>query len=93
MTATDTSTGTAEPPGRFWFIKRIAPYLRIVILGMLPCPDPVSRYRMRRAARRLVTLRTWPGMDATSEQAAQLAMLRLLSLQRQARRAVRGRHR
>jgi hypothetical protein len=93
MTATDTSTEPAELPGRFWFIKRIAPYLRSVILGMLPCPDPVSRYRMRRAARKLVTLRTWPGMDATSEQVAQLAMLRLLSLQRQARRAVRGRHR
>jgi hypothetical protein len=93
MTATGTRAETAETPGRLWFIKRIAPYLRPVILGMLPCPDLVSRYRMRRAARRLVTLRTWPGMDATSAQASQLAMLRLLSLQRQARRAVGGRHR
>jgi hypothetical protein len=48
---------------------------------------------MRRTARKLVTLRTWPGMDATSADAAQLAMLRLLWLQRQTRRAVRGRHR
>ena len=48
---------------------------------------------MRHAARKLAPLRTWPGMDATSAQVAQLAMLRLLWLQRQTRRAVRGRHR
>ena len=42
-------------------------------------------------ARRLVTLRTWPDMAANSEQAAQLAMLRILWLQRQTRRAVRAR--
>ena len=48
---------------------------------------------MRRSARQLVTLRIWPEMEATSAEAAQLAMLRLLWLQRQTRRAVRGRHR
>ena len=47
---------------------------------------------MRREAYRLVTLRTWPGMAAKSGEAAQLAMLRLLWLQRQTHRAVRGRH-
>lgn len=67
--------------------------VRIAILGMLPCPDLRARYRMRRAARKLVTLKTWPGDDATGAQAAQLAMLRLLWLQKQTRRAVRGRHR
>jgi hypothetical protein len=86
-------THASGPAGRFWFAKRIWPHARPVILGILPCPDLASRLRMRRTARGLVTLRTWPGMDATSLQAAQLAMLRLLWLQRQTRRAVRGRHR
>jgi hypothetical protein len=81
------------PPGRFWFLARFAPYVRIAIFGMLPSPDLVSRYRMRRAARRLVTLPAWPGMTASSAEAAQLAMLRLLWLQRETHRAVRGRHR
>lgn len=81
------------PPGRFWFLARFAPYLWAAILGMLPSPDLVSRYRMRRAARRLVTLPSWPGMTASSADAAQLAMLRLLWLQRETHRAVRGRHR
>jgi len=48
---------------------------------------------MRRAASHPVTLREWPGMEATSEQVAQLAMLRLLYLQVQVRRAVRLRQR
>src|ERR1017187_9313584 len=93
MTATDIEVQERQPaPGRLWILKRVAPYIRIAVLGVLPCPDPVSRHRMRRTADRLVTLRTWPDMAATSEQTAQLAMLRLLWLQRQTRRAVRGRH-
>jgi hypothetical protein len=76
-----------------WFAKRIRPFASSVVLGMLPCPDLLARYRMRRTARQLVSLRVWPGMEATSVEAAQLAMLRLLWLQRQTRRAVRGRHR
>jgi hypothetical protein len=94
MTATDTGTEEMQPvPGRFWFARRIRPHLRVAVLAFLPCPDLIGRFRMRRAARELVTLRTWPGMDATSAQAAQLAMLRLLWLQKQTRRAVRWRHR
>jgi hypothetical protein len=58
-----------------------------------PYPDLIGRSRMRHGARKLVQLRTWPDMAATSDQAAQLALLRLLWLQRQTRCAVRGRHR
>ena len=93
MPATDASVEAAPLAGRFWFARRVWPYAMSAILGILPCPDLLSRYRMRRAARKLVTLTTWPGMDATSAETAQLAMLRLLWLQRQTRRAVRGRHR
>ena len=90
-----TAPGPGDAPlsGPFWFTRRIWPYIRIAILGMLPCPDLAARHRMRRDARDLITLRTWPGMDATSAQAAQLAMLRLLWLQKQTRRAVRWRQR
>jgi hypothetical protein len=93
MTVTGARRETPVPAGRFWFAKRVWPYVRIAILGMLPCPDVASRYRMRRAARRLVSLKTWPGMNAASADVAQLAMLRLLWLQRETRRAVRARHR
>jgi len=48
---------------------------------------------MRRMACGFVTLKSWPGMEASSAETAQLAMMRLLWLQRQTRRAVRGRHR
>jgi hypothetical protein len=93
MTASEVGApGTLPPPGRFWIMKRAAPYLRAAVLGFLPCPDLVTRYRMRRKAHGLVTLRTWPDMAASSAETAQLAMMRLLWLQRQTRRAVRGRH-
>lgn len=94
MMTSDPSVRPAEPPpGRFWILKRIMPFLQAAILGFLPCPDLIGRNRMRRSARRLVILKSWPGMEATSAQAAQLAMMRLLWLQCQTRRAVRGRHR
>ncbi|MET7866887.1 DUF5677 domain-containing protein [Micromonospora taraxaci] len=49
---------------------------------------------MRRTARDLVDCEPWPADDATTgEDVAQLALLRLLWLQKQTRRAVRGRHR
>jgi len=48
---------------------------------------------MRKEAIDLVTLQTWQGMEASSAHAAQLALLRVLWLQRQTHRAVRGRHR
>lgn len=93
MTTSDLNAQVEQQPGRFWIIKRLAPYLRATIRGVMPCPDLISRYRMRRAAAKLVTVRTWPEMEATSAECAQLAMLRLLWLQRQTHRAVRGRHR
>jgi hypothetical protein len=58
---------------------------------VLPYPDVLRRVRVRRAAFRLVTSQPWPGDDATGEDAAQLALLRILSLQRDTRRAVRSR--
>jgi hypothetical protein len=57
---------------RIWFLKRVMPYRRAAVLGFLPYPDLISRPRVRRAARGLVTLKTWPGMEATSAEAAQL---------------------
>jgi hypothetical protein len=93
MTATDIGAPDGQTAARFWFTRRLWPHVRVWILGLLPCPDLVSRYRMRRAARKLVKLSAWPGLGAISAQATQLAMLRLLWLQRQTRRAVRGRHR
>ena len=74
-------------------VRALTTFLWGVVVSVLPCPDLTSRYRMRREAYRLVTLRTWPGMAADSGEAAQLAMLRLLWLQRETHRAVRGRHR
>ena len=65
-----------------------------IIRGVLPLPDLVRRVRVRRAAKALVTLRTWPEDDATTgSDVAQLAMLRLLWLQRETRSLTRGRHR
>lgn len=94
MTASDQDAQAPQPPlGRFWLLKRIAPYLKSAILGTLPYPDLVTRGRMRKEAFDLVTLQTWPGMGASSAQAAQLALLRVLWLQSQTHRAVRGRHR
>jgi len=65
-----------------------------VLRGLLPYPDPFRRRRVRKAARRLVVCDPWPADDAiTGPDVAQLALLRLLWLQGQTRRASRGRHR
>jgi hypothetical protein len=61
---------------------------RQFLMGMLPYPDLLRRQRVRRKARRLVTCKHWPGDDATGMEAAQLALLRLLWLQRITRNAV-----
>lgn len=60
---------------------------QLVAHRVLPYPDPVRRRRMRKLARDLVNCEPWPGNDATSLQIAQLAMLRLLWLERMTRRA------
>ncbi len=56
--------------------------------GTVPYPDVLRRRRVRRKARKLVTCKHWPGDDATGMEAAQLALLRLLWLQRLTRSAV-----
>lgn len=84
---------TARPPGdgryRLWPAAR--PYVRMMVISFLPVPDLPSRLMVRRAARSLVTCDPWPGMEATGTDAAQLALLRLLHLQKETRRAVRSR--
>lgn len=66
---------------------------RVTLSSLLPFPDIIRRGRVRRAARELVTCEPWPGDKAEGSHAAQLAIMRLLWLQRQTRRAVRSRHR
>ena len=63
-----------------------------VLLGwairyLLPYPDPLRRRRMRKAAKALITFSTWPGDEAESAHVAQLVLLRLLRLQREAHRS------
>jgi hypothetical protein len=64
---------------------------RPLLLGVLPVLDLLSRYRVRKLAVSLVECDPWPGMVATGEDAAQLAILRLRWLQHDTRRAVRSR--
>ncbi|BCJ76172.1 hypothetical protein CS0771_57160 [Catellatospora sp. IY07-71] len=68
---------------------------RTVLRGLLPYPDLVRRIRVRRSARALATRALWPRAEAsvTGEDYARLALLRLLSLQRETRRAVQTRQR
>jgi hypothetical protein len=61
---------------------------RQFLQGLLPYPDLLRRRRVRRRAFKLITCKRWPGADATGMEAAQLALLRLLWLQRLARNAV-----
>lgn len=56
--------------------------------GVLPYPDLRRRWRVRRRALKLVTCEDWPGENATGLDAAQLALLRLVWLQRLTRNAV-----
>jgi hypothetical protein len=60
---------------------------RQFLQGMMPYPDLLRRRRVRRRARKLVTCKHWPGDDATGMDAGQLALLRLLWLQRLTRSA------
>ncbi len=83
---------TTRPPGdryRLWPAAR--PYVRVLMLSLLPAPDLFSRHKVRRTARSLVKCDPWPGMEATGTDAAQLALLRLLFLQKATRKAVRTR--
>ena len=63
----------------------------MILRCVLPYPDLARRARIRRDAFRLVTRNPWPGEGATGTDAAHLALLRTLWLQRETRRAVRSR--
>jgi hypothetical protein len=84
---------TTRPPGgryRLWPAAR--PYARMLLLSALPVPDLASRHKVRRTAARLARQSApWPGKNATGTDAARLALLKLLFLQKETRRAVRSR--
>ncbi len=69
--------------------------VRTVLLGVLPYPDLPRRVRVRRRARSLATSNPLPRDEeqVTGEDLARLALMRLLFLQRETRRAVRTRQR
>ncbi|MFK0279498.1 hypothetical protein ACIQVL_03355 [Streptomyces sp. NPDC090499] len=62
------------------------------VRGMLPAPDPVRRRRVRASARELVDCNPWPEDDdaTTGLDVAKLALLRLLHLQQQTRKAAKA---
>jgi len=84
-----------HPP--IWFADSMHSVVREAVWPILhyflPYPDPIRRARFRSQADRLVKCEPWPDDDAIGPDAAQLALLRLLFLQRQIRRAVRWRQR
>jgi hypothetical protein len=57
---------------------------------LMPYPDPIHRRRLRRDAKALVSWTKWPGDDATTLDVAELALVRLLWLQREVHRAARS---
>ncbi|WP_141726131.1 hypothetical protein [Actinacidiphila rubida] len=62
-----------------------------VLRGLLPSADMLRRGRIRAGARKLITLATWPDdADTDGSHVAQLALLRVLHLQREARKAARA---
>lgn len=63
-------------------------YAVSTLRGLLPYPDWRRRRQVRRAARRVITVRRWPDdANVTGPVLAQLALQRLLWLQEQTRRA------
>src|SRR5258708_19297078 len=70
--------------------RKIWQHARPYLLAVLPVIDVPSRCAVRKQAVNLVRCDPWPGLAATGEDAAQLAILRLRSLQRDTRRAVRS---
>lgn len=64
-----------------------------IIRGVLPYPDLARRLQVRRAAKALITCKSWPEDDETTGlHIAQLALLRTLRLQQDTRRLTHGRH-
>jgi hypothetical protein len=74
---------------RWW--RAVLQQARPFLLAVLPVPDLPSPYRVRRLAADLIKCDPWPGMTATGEDAAQLAILRVRWVQHGTRRAVRNR--
>jgi hypothetical protein len=72
-------------------LREVAKLIWAAVRGLLPYPDLRRRISTRRSAFNLITCKRWPGDDATGDDAAQLALLRLLWLQRLVRRAGRAR--
>jgi len=62
-----------------------------IVKGVIPYPDVLQRWKVRRRARGLIRFAPWPGNDATPLQLAQLCLVRSLALQQQTHRAVRWR--
>lgn len=61
--------------------------IRTLACCLLPYRDPLARRQVRRAARALIAPGPWEADKANSNEVAQLALLRLLWLQREAHRA------
>jgi len=70
--------------------KVLVELLRQVGQCLLPYPDPLRRRRLRRHAHALVSWTSWPGDTATPVEVAELALVRLLWLQRETHRAARS---
>lgn len=69
-------------------------FIWLIVRAMMPYPDLVRRWRVRRAAFALISRASFPADDlVTPGDVAELALLRVLWLQRQTRRAVRSRQR
>ena len=62
-----------------------------MVRGLLPAADVLRRRRVRADARKLVVLERWPeDADTTGADVAQVALLRVLYLQRETRKAARA---
>jgi hypothetical protein len=70
---------------------RVSSVAWFLLRSTLPYLDPFRRRRVRKSARSLIVSARWLGDDATSLDIAELALLRLLWLQRETHRAARAR--
>jgi hypothetical protein len=74
-------------------LKRSAQWLPILFKPYIPAYDPFQRWHVRRSAKSLVVVKRWRGLEASSLEAAQLSLLRLLDLQLKTRRSAQlGQH-
>lgn len=64
----------------------------MIARSMAPYADPIRRRKIRTAAKALVACSPWPGKNADGGEIAQLALVRLLWLQREAHQAARAGH-